>query len=189
MDKQSIRKQIRQTLKGAPMPDPEVVAQRISSLPEYIEAEYVFGYIALPSEVDVSVLMDMALRDGKTVAVPDYESGTFRIVDKNWRDHLTTLPNKTQTIKDSSILNIQETSANITPSNHIKGIILVPGLAFTEFGTRLGRGAGYYDQLLGLMEKSMFADLVSIGICRQAQLVKELPQQPHDRKVRMVIAF
>ena len=39
------------------------------------------------------------------------------------------------------------------------------------------------------MGNALLADFISIGICRKTQLVEELPQQPHDKKVRMVIAF
>ena len=174
-------------------PDPVLVADRICLLDEYKQSDYVFAFIPLKGEIDLSVLIDRAIADKKTVAVPDFEPGVFRLVKEGWRDDLETLPNKTQIPAHSTVLNINGSGANIHgvgPTNGLeKGIILVPGLAFTEFGTRLGRGAGYYDQLFELMANSAFADMIPIGICREAQLVGDLPQQPHDKKVRMVLTF
>ena len=170
-------------------PDPSSVADRICALPEYQEAGLILGYVPLKSEVDVSLVMDRAVRDGKTIVFPDLTPGTFRLGDADWRNNLVVLSNKTSTVGNAGILNINEIRYRMLLSEKHKGLILVPGLAFTEFGTRLGRGAGYYDQLFDLMGSALLADFITAGICRKTQLVDELPQQPHDKKVRMVIAF
>ncbi len=170
-------------------PDASSVADRICALPEYGDAAFILGYVPLKSEVDISMVMDRAVREGKAIAFPDLEPGTFRLADADWRNNLVELPNRTSTVGNSDILNINEIRVRMLLSEKHKGLILVPGLAFTEFGTRLGRGAGYYDQLFDLMGKARLADFISIGICRKTQLVEDLPQQPHDKKVRMVIAF
>ena len=189
MTKQELRSQMIKSLKASAGPDAAVVAERICALPEYREAEFVMGYAPLKTEVDVSLVMDKAAADGKTIAFPGAEPGEIRLACPQWRDNLITLPNKTKTVDTSDVLNINQNRDRMHLSEKHKGLILVPGLAFTEFGTRLGRGAGYYDQLLVLMGNALLADFISIGICRKTQLVEELPQQPHDKKVRMVIAF
>ncbi len=185
--KQRLRRDMLKAALQCPGPDPEAVASRICDMDEYRSADLVLAYIALGSEVDVGGVIDRAIKDGKTVAVPDLEPGAFRIVQAPWRGNLIQLGNKTSTVDNTSgILNFRLTDSIISFN---KGIILVPGLAFTEFGTRLGRGAGYYDQVLKLAEQSEMADLTSIGVCKKTQLVHELPQQPHDRKVHVVITF
>ena len=189
MDKKQLRKEMTDLLKTGRKPDPAAVTERICSLPEYREASLVLAYIPLRSEVDVSGVIDRAVSDGKTVLVPDLEPETFRQCRAGWRDNLRRFPNKCLYPADSAVLNIVSLKSIIGSSDKKKGIILVPGLAFTEFGTRLGRGAGYYDQLLNLTDKSEVADFISIGICRREQLLEDLPQQPHDRSVRMVITF
>lgn len=62
-------------------------------------------------------------------------------------------------------------------------LILVPGLAFTETGERLGRGGGFYDRLFAQPELTA----VKIGLCFDAQLVPDLPSESHDRTVDVVI--
>ncbi len=56
------------------------------------------------------------------------------------------------------------------------GLILVPALAVDRRGMRLGRGAGCYDRSLPLRDPN--AQL--IAVVRDAELVDELPSEPHD---------
>ena len=192
-EKQALRHEILKTIRKTPGPDAQNVADKLCALKEYREAAFILGYVPLKSEIDISVFMDKAAADGKTIAFPGINPGDIAIAAPDWRNHLIRLPNNTFTADSLPILNINELRSRMAPVGKTKGLILVPGLAFTEFGTRLGRGAGYYDQLLDLMTNSGSTagslDFISIGICRQSQLLEDLPQQPHDRKVRMVITF
>ena len=188
-EKQALRQRILAEIRKTPGPDAQKVADRLCALPEYREAGFILGYVPLKSEIDVSVFMDRAVADGKQIAFPGAVPGDITPSGADWRNHLTKLPNNTCATDSSPVLKINELRARMAPVGKTKGLILVPGLAFTEFGTRLGRGAGYYDQLFDLMGNARLADFISIGICRKVQLVEDLPQQPHDKKVRMVIAF
>jgi 5-formyltetrahydrofolate cyclo-ligase len=60
-------------------------------------------------------------------------------------------------------------------------IIIVPAIAFDRTGNRLGRGGGFYDAYLRNF------DGPKIGICKELQLVDELPIEEHDVKVDFVI--
>ncbi len=57
--------------------------------------------------------------------------------------------------------------------------VLVPGLAFDHQGTRLGRGAGYYDRLLSECR----ADCVTVGVTSSDRVLPEVPREPHDVQV------
>lgn len=54
--------------------------------------------------------------------------------------------------------------------------VLVPGVAFTADGHRLGRGGGYYDRWLA----SLPASVRRVGVGFAAQVVDSLPVEPHD---------
>ncbi len=54
--------------------------------------------------------------------------------------------------------------------------VLVPGLAFDLEGGRLGRGAGFYDELLGRIPPTA----LRIGIAPEALIVDRLPTAGHD---------
>lgn len=58
-------------------------------------------------------------------------------------------------------------------------LILVPGVAFTRSGERLGRGGGFYDRLLA----SLPARTCKIGVCFDSQMLGELPVEHHDQRV------
>jgi 5-formyltetrahydrofolate cyclo-ligase len=62
-------------------------------------------------------------------------------------------------------------------------LIVVPGLAFTRDGLRLGRGGGYYDRLLAQLSPRA----AKIGVCFEMQIVSELPIEPHDIRLDAVI--
>jgi 5-formyltetrahydrofolate cyclo-ligase len=64
--------------------------------------------------------------------------------------------------------------ANLDPS--WPDLIVVPGLAFTAGGHRLGQGGGWYDRFLSERR----ADCTTIGVCFACQIVDHLPMDEHD---------
>ena len=60
-------------------------------------------------------------------------------------------------------------------------IWLVPGIAFSKRGIRLGRGGGFYDRLL------QFSKGTNIGILYEVQLYDELPEEVHDIRMNVLI--
>jgi 5,10-methenyltetrahydrofolate synthetase len=58
-------------------------------------------------------------------------------------------------------------------------VVLVPGLAFDIHGNRLGRGKGYYDELLARLP----IGVVRVGVTVDELLVDVLPTEIHDQRV------
>jgi len=61
--------------------------------------------------------------------------------------------------------------------------VLVPGVAFSSTGVRLGRGAGYYDRFLPQIPIHR-----RIGVCFKCQRVEQIPLLPHDEPVAEVVS-
>lgn len=59
--------------------------------------------------------------------------------------------------------------------------VVVPGIAFDRYGGRLGRGKGFYDRLL----ESVVG--VSCGVGLDEQLIPEVPMEPHDKRLNLVV--
>jgi 5-formyltetrahydrofolate cyclo-ligase len=61
--------------------------------------------------------------------------------------------------------------------------ILLPGVAFTREGARLGYGGGFYDKLLACMphRPALVAGAFAL------QVVPEIPQEDTDRKVEWLV--
>jgi 5-formyltetrahydrofolate cyclo-ligase len=62
-------------------------------------------------------------------------------------------------------------------------LIVLPGAAFTRDGRRLGYGGGFYDTLLAGPARGV----PLVGVCFPCQLLDDLPVEPHDKKVDMVV--
>jgi 5-formyltetrahydrofolate cyclo-ligase len=62
-------------------------------------------------------------------------------------------------------------------------LILVPGLAFSPDGHRLGRGGGFFDRFLSGRGSGAY----KLGVCFAFQLLDELPTESHDVTVDAVI--
>ena len=58
-------------------------------------------------------------------------------------------------------------------------VFLLPGLAFDLYGTRLGRGAGYFDRLLPHARRGA----VFAGVVPAALVLDRLPHEEHDISV------
>lgn len=62
-------------------------------------------------------------------------------------------------------------------------VAIVPGVAFTADGRRLGQGGGWYDRFLS----GLRPDATAIGVCFAVQVVGDLPVEPHDVRVDVVV--
>lgn len=60
-------------------------------------------------------------------------------------------------------------------------LIIVPAVAMDRRGNRLGRGKGFYDRLLATTRAT------TIGVGYDFQLLDELPVEPHDVRLDLVI--
>ena len=60
-------------------------------------------------------------------------------------------------------------------------VMVVPGMAFTRDGRRLGRGKGYYDRYLAREGFRAWC------VCFDCQIVDDLPCEPFDRRVDEVV--
>ncbi|MDP6671144.1 MAG: 5-formyltetrahydrofolate cyclo-ligase, partial [archaeon] len=62
-------------------------------------------------------------------------------------------------------------------------LIIVPGIVFDEEGFRIGYGGGFYDRLL----KKAPRKIVTVGLCFEQNIAKNVPKQSHDAKLDFVI--
>lgn len=69
------------------------------------------------------------------------------------------------------------------PDPALVDVVVVPGLAFTAAGDRLGQGGGWYDRFLSRVEPRC----TTIGVGFAEQLAVELPVEPHDIRLDLVV--
>ena len=150
----------------------EIIAQKLSELPEYKNAKTIFAYYSVGREVSTRALIRAAIRDGRRVALPVSGDGGhlhFRLTD----DLDGLVPGK---------FGIPEPAAGDTATPEKDDIIIVPALCCDKYNDRLGHGAGYYDRYLS--EHPCF----SVCLCRARLLEERIPTENTDARVSMVIS-
>lgn len=142
------------------------VKEKLLAMLEYKEATCIYGYLATQGEVSVTRVLEQALLDGKRVALP-------RVSGKEMNFYYVTDIEKDTNVGNFSIL---EPKMSCEMAEDSTALILVPGVAFSPAGARLGYGGGFYDRFLA-KEPNHF---LTVGVCYDFQVVAELPQEPHD---------
>jgi 5-formyltetrahydrofolate cyclo-ligase len=148
------------------------------ALPEYARARSVLATMSIGSEWSTREFLERARADGKAVVLP-------RIAGKPKRLHLHRVPDLSTDLVPG-IWDIPEPNPERCPEVTLADIdfALVPALAVDGERFRLGYGAGYFDKLL--------AGRGSRPHCVTALpsefLVEELPHEPHDVPVDLVMS-
>ena len=79
-------------------------------------------------------------------------------------------------------MNIEEPIDSTIFDTNLIDLVIVPGLAFTIRGERLGFGAGYYDRFLSAFSGN------TVSLVLNVQLVTSLPLAVHDQTVNHIFS-
>ncbi|MCH5224347.1 MAG: 5-formyltetrahydrofolate cyclo-ligase [Muribaculaceae bacterium] len=74
----------------------------------------------------------------------------------------------------------EPTGTDLTDPADIE-LVIVPAVAYDRKGKRLGRGKGFYDRFLPTTKAT------KVGVGYEFQLLEELPTEPHDVAMDMVV--
>lgn len=153
------------------------IHERISSLEQFKNAAVIFFFASFRSEVNTFPLMKKAIDDGKRAVVPK--------VDRNNRC-LVLFEIKEIEELVSGYMGIPEplTAANarMVEPNSVDAII-IPGAGFDLRGNRIGYSGGYYDRLLAALSQKPPV----IAPAYEEQILEEIPAEPHDIKVDIIV--
>jgi 5-formyltetrahydrofolate cyclo-ligase len=148
------------------------ICETFFALPEYERAKTVMFYVDVRTEVRTRDDLAKALTHEKTIVVPwcntegelelfrlesmdDLALGMYRILEP--RAELRGLPERQVDVASLDL-------------------VMVPGVAFTREGARMGHGKGYYDKLL----EHAHPDAPLVALAFECQLFPEIPTQSHD---------
>lgn len=146
----------------------KLICDEIEIWAPFHRAKIVFAYLAMRGEVDLKPLI--ARSASVRWAIP-------RIVDKPERHLVFHSYQADRLVRHRYGMFEPDPSAPvISPAQ--ADLIIVPGMAFTRGGWRLGYGGGYYDRLLA-GEPS----IPTLGVCFHALLLDEIPHGPYDLPV------
>ena len=179
--KQKLRRKMLQYLRQMPAEDrtaeAAAVSEKMKRLPEWSGASAILGYAALPHEFPLMPLLQTAYMQGKRVFLPRIDGTMLYFVLWEHADMSELEPG------DFGIKVPGAAAPPWNPNEAGESLIIVPGLAFTAEGGRLGRGGGMYDHFLAAHE-----GLYSTAPCFAAQLQHQLPISEHDIPVNKVVS-
>ena len=180
-EKKSLRREIKFLLSAQSPEERDRKSRRIQEKlfehAAFRKARVICFFVALPEEVDTRPMIEEALRSGKKVLVPlaDLENKELKLYEI--RDLGTdTAPGAL------GILEPRPDKAKPAEAKETECVI-VPGVAFSATGERLGRGAGFYDRFLSGLPKGT----PKIALAFSFQVLPQIPQETHDHVVDFVL--
>lgn len=174
MDKKTLRAEIKalkkQHTKEQLSEQSEKILAQLEQHPDFVKAERVMLYSALPDEVQTQAFLEK-WHLKKQIILPTVVGDDIIPVAYG--------KDTSFAVGDFNILEPQN-----EPYKGDFDLIIVPGVAFDRKGNRLGRGRGYYDRFL-----CQHLDVKRIGICFDFQLLEEIPTEPFDITMDEVISL
>ena len=131
-------------------------------------------YLANDDEIDLAPLVERLWAADVTVAVPYWqaESRAYR---------LAIYTNASTLIAGGHGIMEPAETYDIAPCDI--GVWIVPGLAFTRDGRRIGYGGGWYDRYLA----AAAPDAVALAVAYPFQVLDDVPTDANDRRVTDVV--
>ena len=152
----------------------QTLCERLQALIAERKPRVVALFSPLPDEIDIAPLAEsLECR----VVMPRVGDGADGEPDMEFFDYAP------QTMA-SGAYGITEPQAGEPCRAEDIDLMVVPGVAFSADGVRLGRGKGYYDRYLSRKGFRAYC----VGVCYACQLRDDVPSEPHDKRVSLVIS-
>ncbi|OXU29145.1 5-formyltetrahydrofolate cyclo-ligase [Nasonia vitripennis] len=161
----------------------ESVLIKFLALPQYKTSQKISIYLSTEDEIDTVPFLKDIFAKGKQVFVPRYQGKKMEMVQLYSMEDYDKLPLTKWNIKQPSIKEIREDALETGGLD----LIILPGVAFTKSGKRLGHGMGYYDKYLesiALHEKRM-PYLVAVAF--NEQIYEDIPTNEKDFLLDLVL--
>lgn len=143
----------------------EVIAGKISNLPQYRHAQNIMLFYPLKYEINLLSLMN----SNKNFFLPKVEGGNLLVCPYKENDKLTLSDFGTKEPRTESV------------SPEILDLVIVPALAADKKNFRLGYGGGFYDRFLARNK------IYSLTPVPSNLLIDKLPTEKQDVPIDLVI--
>ncbi len=176
MDKRKLReiyREKREALKKEEVLTKSILASSLFLKDEiYKSINTIMLYVPLKNEISTKEIIEKAYADGKKVAFPVTNPKTFEITpcyaEKN-----------SAFCKGTFSVN-EPKEKDFTDINNID-LVIVPGVAFSKKGERIGFGKGCFDKLLENYKG------IKVGFCYDFQVCSEIEAEKHDVRMDYIL--
>ena len=203
MTKSEIRSFVKGLVRGISVEErtrfSEALKEEVVGLECWRSAKEVMLFFSLPDEVDMLPLIRAALAEQKRIYLPrviatqvSRDVDVCEVAEGNTLPKKSTLPAGNTVSGEEMILEVRELApgqlalgrwgiweptdeAPLLSDYSRLDLVVVPGVAFSSDGKRLGRGKSFYDRFLPLVPRAAF-----VGVCYPCQVVEQIPADPWD---------
>lgn len=155
----------------------KIIQKNLLTLPEISQSNSFFTYVSINNEVQTHNLISFLLSQEKIVTIPKIYS---------WGDIENNKPGKMfpHQIYSLSQLKLENNFFNPSTPQYAQDldIAICPVLAVSENMERLGMGGGFYDKFV-----ENYPNMKLIALAYEWQVKKELPTNPHDKLLDIII--
>lgn len=152
----------------------EAATNRVLNNPAVTASAFIMLYLSLPDELPTDSIARALWQMGKKIVVPVVDGQTSMHLTLCHKDEFDRLP--------CGKFGIREPHGEVFRDIGNIGVAIVPGMAFSRDGYRLGRGKGYYDRFLPILPQCQ-----RIGLCYSFQLMNQLPHDKFDARMDCII--
>ncbi|KPU53182.1 5-formyltetrahydrofolate cyclo-ligase [Bacillus wiedmannii] len=152
----------------------EQIAFSLYAQKEWAEAKTVGITLSMENEVNTYAIIEKAWEEGKKVVVPKCNKET-RTMSFRQISNFNQLEIVYMNLREPIPARTEEVNADDID------LQIVPGVAYTERGERIGYGGGYYDRYL-LHYKGK-----TLSLAYSFQIVEHIPVEPFDKNVEKII--
>ena len=174
MDKRLVRRQVREVLATMSheekMQKSTMLALALLVHPAVRSAKVVALFSPLPDEPQIGEIIELLSRE-RTVLLPRVEGDVMRFY-----------PFSPEAMSKGSYGILEPMCGEPFAPAEID-VIVVPGVAFTASGLRMGRGKGFYDKYMSQEGFKAY----KIGICYSRQVMPSLPCEQYDIPMNEVV--
>ena len=172
MTKDLLRRQLKKERGQVPKPQRKIwdqaIFEHLTLLPAYQNAQNVMIYLSFGWEIHTWSIVDDLQNKGRQVWVPVVQKNPKKLLSRAYISREKLIP------AAFGILEPGPEAATIVPGDI--DLVIVPGLAFSEQGFRIGYGGGYYDRFLTTTNAQ------SVGLVYRA-FVRDIPVETWDQPV------
>ncbi|KAM6942746.1 5-formyltetrahydrofolate cyclo-ligase [Xenentodon cancila] len=162
------------------------VTQQLFKHPRYVSSQRIAIFLSMDDEVCTDEIIKDIFRRGKSCFIPRYERGSSHMdmLKLNGLQDMESLPLTSWNIRQPAD---DDHGREEALSGGGLDLVLMPGLGFSQFGKRLGRGRGFYDTYLERCSKHPRGNPYTIGLAFKEQICDEIPVGESDMLIDEVL--
>jgi 5-formyltetrahydrofolate cyclo-ligase len=159
----------------------ERACEQLLTLGAWKQADAIFSFVSVSGELGTKALNQAVWERGKVLALPRIgPSGRmeFYRLDDHQSLESQLKPNQWKILEPDA-----KPSMLARARDFSHPLFIVPGLAFSSGGERLGRGGGFYDRYLANEELPPMC----VGWCFDEQILDYVPQESQDMRMNFLV--